>query len=245
MRVLEGRNQPAPVRCECKIARRFATQGYTVDQQVGRLMEKLEEMGVLENTIVIYTSDNGRFHGSQGLFDKCILYEEAVKQPLIIFDGRVAKSKRGRRESALVSSTDVAPSILSLANVAVPNSMQGRDLSGVLKQTQDMSNWREAVFMENLFIQDMWTARIKGDGSLDEANAQLIAANKSYRSRGVRTERFKYFIYNEHTPVIEELYDLDNDPLEENNLIDNPEYASVLADLRTKTDAFYTNVKAD
>ena len=97
-----------------KLARRFATQGYTVDQQVGRLMEKLKEMDVLDNTIVIYTSDNGRFHGSQGLYDKAILYEESVKEPLIVFDGRVPEEQRGRRVDALVSSVDIAPTIVSM-----------------------------------------------------------------------------------------------------------------------------------
>ena len=177
------------------LARRFATQGYTVDKQVGRLMKKLEEMGELDNTIVIYTSDNGRFHGSQGLFDKALLYEESVKSPLIIFDGRVAKDKRGYRESALISSVDIAPTILARANVEEPEPMQGYQLTGILNSTQDMSVWRNAVFMENLFLQDMFTARINKVESLDDANNQLIAENKSYRSRGVRTERFKYFIY--------------------------------------------------
>ncbi|CAA6677727.1 MULTISPECIES: sulfatase-like hydrolase/transferase [unclassified Lentimonas] len=227
------------------LARRFATQGYTVDQEVGRLMEKLKEMGVLDNTIVIYTSDNGRFHGSQGLFDKCILYEEAVKQPLIIFDGRVPKEKRGRREAAMISSTDMAPTILSLANVEVPQRMQGRELTSILNQTQDMSVWRDAVFMENLFLQDMFSARNKKVENLDEVNQQLIAENKSYRSRGVRTERFKYFIYNEHDPVIEELYDLENDPYEQNDLVSNPEYAEILSKLRKQTEDFHAGAVAN
>ncbi|TWU43527.1 Arylsulfatase [Novipirellula aureliae] len=115
--------------------RRFATQGYTVDQQVGLMMDKLKEKGLLDNTIVIYTSDNGRFQGSHGLFDKCLLYEESMKAPLIVFDGRVPESKRGRRENALISSVDIAPTILSLAGVEVPKSMQGLDFHAVLDQT--------------------------------------------------------------------------------------------------------------
>ena len=97
--------------------RRFAAQGYTVDLQVGRLMEKLKEKGLLDNTIVIYTSDNGRFQGSHGLFDKALLYEESVKEPLIVFDGRSSQDQRGRRETALISSVDIAPTIVSLAGV--------------------------------------------------------------------------------------------------------------------------------
>ena len=225
--------------------RRFAVQGYTVDQQVGRLMAKLKEMDVLDNTIVIYTSDNGRFHGSHGLFDKALLYDESVKEPLIIFDGRsAAKSQQGRRESAMVSSVDVAPTILSLAGLEVPEIMKGLDLSRILNGTQDMSQWRDAVLMENLFLQELHKATTKKIPDIPALNDEIMAENRSYRTRGVRTERFKYFKYYEHDPVIEELYDLETDPSEMNNLISNPEYAEVLSDLRKQTEELYTQAIA-
>ena len=225
--------------------RRFAVQGYTVDQQVGRLMAKLKEMDVLDNTIVIYTSDNGRFHGSHGLFDKALLYDESVKEPLIIFDGRsAAKSQQGRRVDAMVSSVDVAPTILSLAGLEVPEIMKGLDLSNVLNGTQDMSQWRDAVLMENLFLQELHKATTKKIPDIPALNDEIMAENRSYRTRGVRTERFKYFKYYEHDPVIEELYDLDTDPSEMNNLISNPEYAEVLSDLRKQTEDLYTQATA-
>lgn len=217
--------------------RRFATQGYTVDQQVGLMMAKLEEMGVLDNTIVIYTSDNGRFQGSHGLYDKCILYDESMKAPLIVFDGRVPEEQRGRRESALISSVDIAPTILSLAGLDIPESMQGRDFRSVITQTQDMSQWRDAVFMENLFIASLYNVR--NEPNAMDLNQQMIAENESYRTRGVRTERWKYFVYYEHTPPVEELYDMENDPQELNNLINDPEYAEVLKRLRKKTEEMY------
>lgn len=219
--------------------RRFAVQGYTVDQQVGRLMAKLKEMDVLENTIVIYTSDNGRFHGSHGLYDKALLYEESIKEPLIVFDGRAPKSQQGRRENAMVSSADVAPTIVSLAGLEVPEIMKGRDLSGLLNGTQDMSQWRETVLMENFFIQELHTAIIQKNPDIPGLNDELIADNRSYRTRGVRTERYKYFKYHEHDPVIEELYDLETDPSEMNNLISNPEYAEVLTKLRNQMEHLY------
>lgn len=218
-----------------KLARRFATQAYTVDQQVGRLMAKLEEMGVLDNTIVIYTSDNGRFHGSQGLYDKAILYEESMKQPLVVFDGRAAKELRGRRIDAMVSSVDIAPSILALAGLEAPEIMKGRDLSGLLAGTQNLAQWRDAVLMENFFIQELHRASVTKHPDIPGLNDELIADNRSYRSRGVRTERYKYFSYFEHEPVIEELYDLEKDPHEQNNLVFNPEYATLLSELREKT----------
>jgi arylsulfatase A-like enzyme len=224
--------------------RRFIVQGYTVDQQVGRLMAKLKEMDVLDNTIVIYTSDNGRFHGSHGLFDKAILYDEAVKEPLIVFDGRAPQSQHGRRVDAMVSSADVAPTILSLAGVEVPAVMKGMNFSHLLDGTQDMSEWRDTVLMENFFIQELHSAAVKKNPDIPGLNDELIADNRSYRTRGVRTERYKYFKYYEHDPAIEELYDLQADPHEMNNLISNPEYESVLNNLREQTEILHAQATA-
>ncbi|MEP1983414.1 MAG: sulfatase/phosphatase domain-containing protein, partial [Maribacter dokdonensis] len=188
-------------------------------------------------TIIIYTSDNGRFQGSHGLFDKCLLYEESVKAPLIVYDGRVPETERGFRENALVSSVDIAPTILSLAGITAPKSMQGRDFSKLLNKTQEMSQWRNAVFMEDLFIEELFHQRY--NENIDEINQDLINANRSYRSRGIRTDRYKYFVYYEHNPIIEELYDVENDPLEQNNLANNDEYTIVLQQLRKQTEKMY------
>ncbi len=220
-----------------KLVRRFATQGYSVDDQVGLLVDKLKEKGMLDNTIIIYTSDNGRFQGSHGLFDKCLLYEESVKAPLIVYDGRKQKAERGFRDNSLISSVDMAPTILSLAGLEAPQSMQGKDFSPILNKTQDKSKWRDAVFMEDLFIAEMFHKRY--NKNVDEINATLIKENKSYRSHGVRTNRYKYFVYYEHTPKIEELYDLEKDPLEQNNLVNNIDYSEVLNGLRDKTEELY------
>ncbi|WP_162025882.1 MULTISPECIES: sulfatase-like hydrolase/transferase [unclassified Lentimonas] len=216
-----------------KLVRRFATQGYSVDQQVGRLIRQLAKMGVLDNTVIIYTSDNGRFHGSHGLYDKAILYDESVKAPFIVFDGRVDRADRGRREAALMSSVDVAPTIVSYAGLDIPDSMQGRDLTPVIQQTQNPEQWREAVYIESLFIGSLHSKKVPAN--IAEINERVIADNKSYRSHGVRTERYKYFSYYEHSPVIEELYDMEADPYEQNNLVTNPEYTAVLNKLRKET----------
>jgi len=221
------------------LARRFATQGYTVDKQVGRLMAKLEEMGELDNTIVIYTSDNGRFHGSHGIYDKGILFEESMKAPLIVYDGRAAKDRRGVREEAMVSSADVAPTIVSLAGLKVPERMKGVDLTGLLDGDQDMSGWRDGVLLENFFLQEIHSAGVKKHPDIPGLNEDIVANNRSYRTRGVRTDRYKYFKYYEHDPVIEELYDLEADPHEMNNIIDNPEYAEVLKKLKAMTEELH------
>lgn len=218
------------------LARRFAAQGYTVDQQVGRLIEKLNEMGVLENTVIIYTSDNGRFQGSQGLYDKALLYEESIKAPMIVFDGRADAKRRGVREAAMISSVDVAPTIMDLAGVEPPSRVRGQSLKALLAGEQNMSEWRQTVLMENFFLQELWAERLKKSHDFPSVNDSIIANNRSYRTRGVRTERYKYFKYFEHNPVVEELYDLEQDPYEQNNVVANPEYAGVLAELRNETE---------
>lgn len=223
-----------------KLVRRFATQGYSVDQQVGRLVAQLEEMGQLDNTVIIYTADNGRFHGSHGLYDKAIHYDESMKAPLVVFDGRLAKEKRGRRESALISMVDTAPTILSLAGVEVPERMQGRDYSGVLHQTEDMADWRTEVYNESLFLSKLHGQRKNPE--VAKVNERMIAENQSYRCRGVTDAQYKYLIYYEHDPVIEELYDLEKDPSEMNNLAGNPEQAEVLEKLRGRTKAIHDEI---
>ncbi|RED94659.1 sulfatase-like hydrolase/transferase [Marinoscillum furvescens] len=216
--------------------REFATQGYSVDAQVGKLVAKLKERGMLDNTIIIYSSDNGRFQGSHGLYDKALLYEESIKQPLIVFDGRKAAAERKRREAAMISSVDIAPTILSLAGVEVPEMMQGSDFSGVLDQTQEMSEWQDAVFIEDRFLSSMIR-------KTPEQNDAEVAAGKSYRAHGVRTAKWKYFVYHEQDPVIEELYDLENDSLEQNNLAGDEAYASVLKELRKRTEELYAKAR--
>ena len=226
-----------------RLVRRFATQGFSVDKQVGRLVQKLKEMGELDNTVIIYTADNGRFHGSHGLYDKAIHYDESMKAPLVIFDGRLPKEKRGRREAGLVSMVDMAPTILSLAGVQAPESMQGRDFSGLLDQSQDMSQWRDTVYNESLFLSYLHGQR--RNPKIAEVNQRVIEESRSYRCRGVTTARFKYFIYYEHDPVIEELYDIEKDPSEINNLAKSPEFAEVLEELRGQTEALYQELIID
>ncbi|CAA6690013.1 MULTISPECIES: sulfatase/phosphatase domain-containing protein [unclassified Lentimonas] len=129
-------------------------------------------------------------------------------------------------------------------DVLTPNidklAAEGVDLSHLVKGTQDMSQWRDAVLMENFFIEEIHTATRKKHPDIDALNKEIIAGNRSYRTQGVRSDRFKYFRYHEHDPVIEEFYDLNADPHEQPNLISNPEYADVLTQLRSKTQELYT-----
>lgn len=183
-----------------------------VDRFVGNLQEKLRRLGLLENTIIIFSSDHGLMHGEWGYGGKALLYEPSIHVPLIVRDPRL--SPAGRRQE-LVVSADVAPTILELCGVPVPAAMQGRSLAPLLRG--ETVPWREDFFAENLFTAQGYP---------------LV--------QGVRGTRWKYMRYwpGGDTPAdyreflnrglagppaaFEELYDLEADPGENRNLAREP-----------------------
>ena len=128
---------------------------------------------------------------------------------------------------------------VSLAGEEPPDAMQGMDFSGLIDGTENVKVWRDTVYFENLFLNALYGADQNPKVDAHQKNAHLIAQNKSYRCRGVRTDRWKYFIYYEHSPVIEELYDLKNDPREQTNLAGSAEHRDILNTLRGRTESMY------
>ena len=190
-----------------------------IDREVGRMMAELERRGLASNTVVIFTSDNGYFLSDRGLADKWFMYEEGLRDPLIIYDPRQPAANLARKESAMTLNIDFAPTMLALAGVRQPKGLQGRSLIPLL-QNQSPSDWRTEFFYEHHYA------------------PQIIPP-----SEGVRTERYAYIRWvNEH-PLIEELYDLKTDPLEAHNLAANPEHAKVLAQLRARWDKYREELK--
>jgi arylsulfatase A-like enzyme len=204
--------------------RRFATEAMSqetlrdyyrlitgIDREVGRLMERLEETGRAQNTVIVFTSDNGWFAGEHGLADKWFIYEESIRVPLIVWDPRLPRRCRGRTRDEMVLNLDVAPTLLGLAGVAVPDRMQGRSLEPLLcgRAPRD---WRREFFFEHHFGPD------------------LIPP-----SEGVRTERWSYVRWLPPHPPVEELYDLRRDPLQRVNRAARPEQARQLETLRARS----------
>lgn len=173
-----------------------------VDDGVGLLLEALGSVGQLDNTLVVFTSDNGFLLGAHRLFDKRTMHEESIRVPLTLrFPARISP---GAAPEGLVSTLDLAPTILELAEVPVPGTVQGRSLWPLL--TDPQAPWREALLYE--YFQEY------GPG------VPTIL--------GVRTERLKYVTYPELPDDIGELYDLGSDPLELRNLIGDPAYRGEL-----------------
>ena len=195
-----------------------------VDQVIGRIRETLEKEGLQKNTIIIFTSDNGFFCGSRQLTGKALLYEESVKAPLIVFDPR--RREKGRVEKGLISHVDLAPTILDYAGVNIPNEMQGKSIINIMDDM--VEEIHTEVYGENNFDDNHPLASESNDPS----------TYQSIRSKFLRTKDFKFIRYHECRPLVEELWDMRVDAMESKNLIADPIYKDIAAEMREKLDAF-------
>jgi arylsulfatase A-like enzyme len=187
-----------------------------IDNAMGRIFAELDALGMADNTVVIFMSDNGMFYGDRGLADCWLLHEQSIRVPLIVCDPRGGQSQRGAVSDQVALNIDVAPTILDLAGLDVPQQMQGRSLLPMLRG--DDVAWRTETFLEHLF----------------HPPESLVIP----KSEGIRTERWKYIRYFEQSPPYEELYDLVDDPNERMNLAGHPGHAAALDELRRRCDEF-------
>jgi arylsulfatase A-like enzyme len=181
-----------------------------VDIAVGRLVDDLAQRGLLDHTVVAFTSDNGFFLGEHGLAGKWLMYEESIRVPLFIRDLRLPAT-RGTTCAATSLSIDLAPTLLDLAGVPIPERMQGRSLAPFLRGEQPP--WREDWYYDHPFPHP----RIP-------------------KSEGVRAARWEYLRYPEQQPVYEQLFDLATDPVEEHNLAGEPAQRERLESMRRRCD---------
>jgi arylsulfatase A-like enzyme len=184
-----------------------------IDAVVGQLVETLKEKGLADNTVIIYTADNGYFMGDRGFAGKWNHFEQSLRVPLIVYDPRAPKKQRGRVVDPMVLNIDLAPTMLELAKVKIPKHYQGYSLRSVMEKHPVIDfEWRDSIFCEHL----MENERIP-------------------KWEGVRTERYKYARYFEQDPAFEFLHDLKKDPTEFKNLASDPKYKNVLERMRNKT----------
>jgi arylsulfatase A-like enzyme len=194
-----------------------------LDESVGEVIDELKERGLLESTVIIFSSDHGYLLGEHGLAGKWLMFEESIRIPFIIADPRVATDQRGRTSSAMVLNIDLAPTVLDLAGVPVPQTMQGGSLVPLVADAQ--AAWpRESFFYEHLY---------------DPKGKRHIES-----SQGVRTREWKYVKYIQQSgPESEQLFHLNADPLERRNLAADPASMEVLARMRAEHDAFSQNLR--
>ena len=163
-----------------------------VDDSVGAVLEYLDKHGLSENTLVIYTADNGWYLGEFGLYDKRFMYEPGLRTPLLVRGPGVVA---GSTPDAMVANIDLAPTFLDAAGLEVPVSMQGRSLIPILKGNTP-ADWRRSVYY-----------RYYHDPGHHNTRAHY----------GVRTETHKLIYYWRKDAY--EMFDLTKDPLEQVNLL--------------------------
>ena len=177
----------------------------SVDENTGRLLDYLDENKLTQNTLVVYTSDQGFYLGEHGWFDKRFMYEESFRMPLMM--RLPSKIRKGKIEQ-LVQNIDFAPTFLELAGVPIPAEMQGVSLLPLL-EGQETDDWRESIYYHYY---------------------EYPGPHSVKRHYGIRTERYKLIHFYNNIDQWE-LYDLEEDPTEINNLFGEEAYEELTEDL--------------
>lgn len=174
----------------------YNQQVYAIDVAVGMIREALVEAGVDDNTVIIFTSDNGFLNGAHGYGSKVLPYEEASRVPMIIYDPRSPNSGQALRRNALAANIDIAPTILTLAGLPVPRDVDGGDLMRVYEDPT-------AAIHESIALINVW-------GSKETHALGVVTKDLKYLYWGYAAEGFE---------ATEELYNLADDPFELTNLV--------------------------
>lgn len=179
----------------------------SVDRNIGRVIDYLETNGLLENTLIVYTSDQGFFMGEHGWFDKRFMYQESYRTPLVM---RLPQGTKGEINQ-LVQNIDYAPTFLELAGVSIPQDIQGESLLPLLEGKKP-DNWRKSLYYH--YYEHPSEHHVK-------------------RHYGVSTDRYRliHFYYDIDNW---ELYDIEKDPSELNNIYNDPNYSEVKDQLHSE-----------
>lgn len=197
--------------------RRWAYQRYikdylrvvaSVDDNVGRILDYLDDAGLVDDTLVIYTSDQGFFLGDHGWYDKRFMYEESLRIPLMVRYPREVEP--GSVDGHIVSNVDLAPTFLALAGLPTPRDMHGRSIVPLL-QGQAPADWRQSFYYHFY---------------------EFPAVHSVRRHYGVRTDRYKLIHYYRLGEW--ELFDLQKDPRELRNVYNEPAYRPVVSKLNAE-----------
>lgn len=198
--------------------RKTMQQGYfgclaAVDENVGRLMARLDELKLTDNTVVVFASDNGYYLGEHNLGDKRSAYDESLRIPLLVRYPKLGESAKGKTVDKMALNLDLAPTFLDLAGVKVPDTMQGLSWRPLLEGKATSANWRTAFFYEYFYEQSY-------------AIPTVLA---------VRTDTAKIIKYPGHDDWTE-VFDLTKDPYEIKNLVNDPASKDLVAKMQSEFD---------
>jgi arylsulfatase A-like enzyme len=174
-----------------------------------RIVQELEAQGMLDDTLVIFTTDNGYYHAEHGLADKWYPHQESIRVPMIVRDPRMQKDKLGKPIDDFTLNIDLAPTILGAAAIETPSVMQGRDFSVLYTEEGDTTPWRTEFFYEH-------PVHLRED---------IIPASEAL----VRKD-YKYMLWPNYD--VEQFFDLKNDKYELNDLIKSEGHQKLIEEMR-------------
>ena len=178
------------------------------DRVMRRVMDALEQKDIDDNTVIIYTADNGYYMGNRGFAGKWSHYEESIRVPLVIYDPRIPGRKTGKITDQMALNLDIPATMLALAQVPIPSIYQGVSLLPLVNDNLG-ADWRQDFMIEH-----------------------RLNNPKIPKYVGLRGERYVYANYYEQTPAYEYLHDLETDPDQLNNLATDPAYEEILTQMR-------------
>lgn len=231
----------------------------SVDESVGRVLDYLDSHGLTDNTIIVYTSDQGFYMGEHGWFDKRFMYEESLRTPLLIaYPGHI---QPGSVCNKLVQNIDYAPTFLDLAGVSKPKELPGRSLTPLFKAGDKVKGWRSSIYYHYYDYptyhmvrkhDGVRTDRYKlihfyGAGGLDAVKENKYQRQPGTREHGCMTylTSLGYFEPKDSAVNYNELYDLQADPHELNNLYGKPGYEKITKQLQKQLTDYRKSIAVD
>lgn len=231
----------------------------SVDESVGRVLDYLDSHGLTDNTIIVYTSDQGFYMGEHGWFDKRFMYEESLRTPLLIaYPGHI---QPGSVCNKLVQNIDYAPTFLDLAGISKPKELPGRSLTPLFKAGDKVKGWRNSIYYHYYDYptyhmvrkhDGVRTDRYKlihfyGAGGLDAVKENKYQRQPGTREHGCMTylTSLGYFEPKDSAVNYNELYDLQADPHELNNLYGKPGYEKITKLLQKQLTDYRKSIGVD
>lgn len=231
----------------------------SVDESVGRVLDYLDSHGLTDNTIIVYTSDQGFYMGEHGWFDKRFMYEESLRTPLLIaYPGHI---QPGTVCNKLVQNIDYAPTFLDLAGISKPKELPGRSLTPLFKAGDKVKVWRSSIYYHYYDYptyhmvrkhDGVRTDRYKliyfyGEGGLDAVKENKYQRQPGTREHGCMTylTSLGYFEPKDSAVNYNELYDLQADPHELNNLYGKPGYEKITKQLQKQLNDYRKSIAVD
>lgn len=217
-----------------------------VDDNVKRLFDYLEKEDLMDNTIIIYTGDQGFMLGEHDYIDKRWMYEESMRMPFLV---RYPKTiKAGTRTNAIINNTDFAPTIIELAGGKTPEYMQGTSFKEILETGKEPEGWQQETYYRYWMHMAHKHSNPAHFGIRTKEYKLIFFYARDYKKRNNRAQKWAHHpssLSFLETPVAWEFYDLKKDPKEMDNKYEDPSYAAIIKDLKSRLANIRTEVKED